>query len=497
MSKTMHETPAHQGRRVRVLTLVGICFLTLLVASGLSYAGTDYSQKSVAELIDDLTQIDSESVAIHSRYLPPVGFIADETPVSLRTLRDGDIVPDAPPQVRELVRRGPVALPDLIKHLNDKRPTKLEVGRLPAPYGFMGKFFGDMYDPRVRDWERKGVPPSPFEATWVKDTYTLKVGDVCYVLIGQIVSRNLAAVQPVPSGLLVVNSPIEVPELLDSVKSDWGSGDAETVKASLLADIRGTNYQVHSETVVDPKQQLFNDQLHATYVVNPALQRLRLYFPDAYGALAGGDLTKKREFEYGLLRGTIYGVVIDPDGVPAKGLRMAAVMQCPSSCSSSMSETITSQGGEYHFQPLPLGKYAVFSDNTKAGYPWLSFPAKIVELTVDHLNAELRVDLPPKVGILTIHLTDRTTGAFIPRGLVKMKAADSPDSSWSEVWADSSNCLFSPDCAIPVPPDMQLLVRVSSTGFHEWDEGVGKGKPILVRSGTRLTLDIQLDPLPH
>jgi hypothetical protein len=478
--------------------LVGICFLTLLVASGLSYAGTDYSQKSVAELIDDLTQIDSESVAIHSSYLPPVGFIVDETPVSLRTFREGEVVPDAPPQMRELVRRGPVALPELIKHLDDRRPTKLEVGRLPAPYGFSAKFFGDMYDPRVRDWERKGFPPSPFKATWVNDTYTLKVGDVCYVLIGQIVSRNLAAVQPVPSGLLVVNSPIEVPELLDLVKSDWGSGDAETVKASLLADIRGTNYQVHSEAVVNPKQQLFNEQRHTTYVVNPALQRLRLYFPDAYAALAGDDLTKKREFEYGLLSGTIYGVVFDRDGVPAKGLRLAAVMQCRSSCPSSMSETTTSQGGEYHFQSLPLGKYAVFSDNTKEGYRWLSPPtAKTVELTVDRPNAELRMDLPPKVGILTIHLTDRTTGTFIPRGLVKVKAADAPDSPWSEVWADSSNCLFFPDCAISVPPDMQLLVRVSSTGFHEWDEGAGKGKPILVHSGTRMTLDIQLDPLPQ
>jgi hypothetical protein len=280
--------------------VVAMCAFGLLVASLLSYGtavSSDYSQKSVVELIDDLTQIDSESVAIHSSYLPPVGFIADETPVSLRTSREGVVVADAPLQMRELVRRGPAALPELIKHLDDKRPTKLDVGRLPAPYGFSAKLFGRMYDPRVRDWEQKGPPHPPWKATWVKDTYTLKVGDVCYVLIGQIVNRHLDAVRPVPTGLLVVSSPIEVPELLDLVKSDWGSGDAETVKASLLADIRGTNYQVHAETVVNPKQQLFNDQQHATYVVNPALRRLRLYFPDIYRVLAGDDLTKKEEFE--------------------------------------------------------------------------------------------------------------------------------------------------------------------------------------------------------
>jgi hypothetical protein len=199
----------------------------------------------------------------------------------------------------------------------------------------------------------------------------------------------------------------------------------------------------------------------------------------------------------GLLTGTIYGVVIDPDGQPAKGMRLAAVMQC-NSCEFWMSQTITSQGGEYHFRPLPLGKYAVFSDNTKAGYPWLSPPpTTIVELTADHPNAELRVDLPPKVGILMIHLTDRTTGAFIPRVLVRMKVPDAPDSRWSEVWADSSNCLLFPDCAIRVPPDKQLLVHVLSTGFHEWDESAGKGKPLLVHSGARLTWDIQLEPLPR
>jgi hypothetical protein len=212
-------------------------------------------------------------------------------------------------------------------------------------------------------------------------------------------------------------------------------------------------------------------------------------------AAASGQEAKSNE---PLTTGTISGVVINPDGQPAKGLRLSAVMQCPSSCPFWMSETVTSQGGEYHFRPLPLGKYSVFSREAQMEYPRFSPPATAtVELTVDHPNAELRVDLPPKVGILTIHLTDRITGAVIPRGLVKMKAADTPDSRWSEVGADSSNCLFFPDCAIPVPPDKQLLVHVSSTGFHEWDESVGTGKVLLVHSGDRLTWDIQLEPLPH
>jgi hypothetical protein len=214
---------------------------------------------------------------------------------------------------------------------------------------------------------------------------------------------------------------------------------------------------------------------------------------------SGASGQEPKQPSNGLLTGTIYGVVIDPDGHPAKGMRLTAVMQCPGTCSYWTSETVTSQGGEYHFRPLPLGrKYRVFSRKADMEYPRFSPPpTAIVELTVDHPNVELRVDHPPKVGILTIHLTDRTTGTVIPRVLVKVEVPDAPDARWSEVWADSSNCLFFPDCAIPVPPDKQLLVHVASTGFREWDESVGKGKLLLVQSGTRLTWDIQLEPLSH
>jgi len=213
----------------------------------------------------------------------------------------------------------------------------------------------------------------------------------------------------------------------------------------------------------------------------------------------GASGQELKQSSNGLLTGTLYGVVIDPDGQPAKGTRLWAVMQCPSTCPFWKSETVTSQGGEYHFRPLPLGrKYSVFSKKAELEYPRFSPPpTATVELTVEHPNVELRVDLPPRVGILTIHLTDRTTGAVIPRVLVKVKVPEAPDARWFEVWADSSNCVFFHDCAIPVPPDTDLLVHVSSTGFHEWDESAGKGKPLLVHSGARLTWDIQLEPLSH
>jgi hypothetical protein len=38
--------------------------------------------------------------------------------------------------------------------------------------------------------------------------YTIKVGDVCYVLIGQIVNRRLWALEYVPTLIVVVTSPV-------------------------------------------------------------------------------------------------------------------------------------------------------------------------------------------------------------------------------------------------------------------------------------------------
>ena len=253
---------------------------------------SDYSGKSVAELIDDLSQIDSQSPGINGAATYE-GFIADNSPGKF----DGGVLgvapPKVPPQMSELVRRGPAALPELIKHLDDKRPTKLEVGNKPSGEqvgvdAFMFMYFSDEYDPRVpnrwsdEEWKKE---PRPMERSF-EGRYTLKIGDVCFVLIGQIVNRRFLAVRYQPSAGLVVNSPLEAPVLVERVRSDWGQGDAEVLRAALLEDIHATN---------QPKQ-ISRDQYTKRFV-DPALARLRLYFPDSYRLLEGTDLQKRKAFE--------------------------------------------------------------------------------------------------------------------------------------------------------------------------------------------------------
>jgi len=263
-----------------------VCILSVSIPAA---AKKDYAQATVGQLIDDLTQIDSQSPTINSAAIYK-GFIVNRAPESFQGGVLGVALPEVPPQMRELVRRGSEALPELIKHIEDARPTKLKVGNDGSATSlhqagvdfFMFSYFSDEYDPRLPQW-----PDGPrlMEKNF-QGQYTVKVGDVCYVLIGQIVNRQLLAVRYQPSGGLVVNSPLEAPTLAERVRKDWGKGDAETLRASLLADIRATNR---------PKRM--GQAVYTGRFTNPAMERLRLYFPDTYNALQGDDLKKRKEFE--------------------------------------------------------------------------------------------------------------------------------------------------------------------------------------------------------
>ena len=116
-----------------------------------------------------------------------------------------------------------------------------------------------------------------------------------------------------------------------------------------------------------------------------------------------------------------------------------------------------------------------------------SEPSK-VEPTPEHPKAELKVYLPPKAGFVEIHLTNQKTGAPISAMQVALMSTEKPTSPF-----------FSESCysnkVILIPPDKSLLLHISSDGFHEWNESVGKGKLIHLASGARLKLDVQLEPL--
>jgi hypothetical protein len=234
------------------------------------------SDDPLERLVSDLSEIDTPAPGLAGLGTYSIFIAVDGAPdLSAGVL--GEPLPSVPPQMRELVRRGLAALPVLIRHLSDGRPTKLTMEPHPI---LMNRLFGDEYDPRVRR-SCEGERASCLEA-WIAQhrhwkpingSYRIRIGDVCFVLIGQIVNRSLEAVRYQPSGNMYVNSPVMTPSLAYKVRADWDRLDAQGHEGSLRSDLK---------TGRMPAQ---------------ALIRLRFYYPDAYATLGGEDAGKRDEFE--------------------------------------------------------------------------------------------------------------------------------------------------------------------------------------------------------
>lgn len=141
--------------------------------------------------------------------------------------------------LRSLVELGPEALPFLLDALGDKTPTKLTIEHKSG--------FGAMWIAN----ELSGNPVNQLEANILSkngaqrdspnqqsiDNYTVKVGDVCFVAIGQIVGRGYQAVRYQPTACIIINSPTEDAKLREQVRAIWSSTDSRSkLFNSLLLD---------------------------------------------------------------------------------------------------------------------------------------------------------------------------------------------------------------------------------------------------------------------
>jgi hypothetical protein len=265
-----------------VVAVVALGLGAMWIGRGLA-ADRGQAAASTEELVASLSRIDAPAPGLAGTAVYSV-FIAEDGDPEFQTGILGSPAPVVPAQMRELVRRGLSALPILIQHLDDAHFTNLTIDddRL------MWRQFDDEYDPRIRSsrppcdaacFRRKFGETRSFGGAHrvriFKRAYRVRIGDVCFVLIGLIVNRNLTAVRYQPTGGLVVDSPIETPALGERVRMDWTNLDARSHQASLLGDIEAGN----------------------GYFAPSALRRLRFYYPDAYAALGGEAARKRAAFE--------------------------------------------------------------------------------------------------------------------------------------------------------------------------------------------------------
>ena len=110
-------------------------------------AHTDYRRLSTERLIDQLRKVDEQIVGVDASASFD-GFIATTRSPRFRGGLLGTLSPDTPPQLRELVRRGVTAVPNLLAHLNDARSTRLSIPAPPETETFGGMYYAMEYDAR-------------------------------------------------------------------------------------------------------------------------------------------------------------------------------------------------------------------------------------------------------------------------------------------------------------------------------------------------------------
>lgn len=184
--------------------------------------------------------------------------------------------PDAVPEpinrfLSQLVAHGAEALPALLDHLTDARPAEIQM----RSAGNSCLWLGDIYDTRYADRSRHpaGINTETVETYWARgaspppavlSTYTVRVGDLCFVAIGKIVNRKLNVISGTPANL-IISSPVERPALAAAVRRDWSGLTPEQHARSLEHDI----------TDEDAKP-----------LATDALTRLCFYYPDTGEKLA-------------------------------------------------------------------------------------------------------------------------------------------------------------------------------------------------------------------
>jgi hypothetical protein len=244
-----------------------ILFLTTLA----SVAGeVDYAKMSSSDLIDALSRLEKSTVGLDG-LAGLDGFLPVEEPKNTGGVW-GSPRPATMPEMLELIRRGAAVLPLLVQHIQDRRVTNYKVGGNSI---YSAQAFLDEYDPKNEESRltlRK--PTHTLDRNHFGSEYTVKIGDVCFVIIGQIVNRNLRAVRYQPTGILIVNSPVATNTLAEWVREDWGSANELDLQQSLIEDVQNSG----------------------TYLTNnSALIRLRFYYPIEYQKLKSGPLRQPIE----------------------------------------------------------------------------------------------------------------------------------------------------------------------------------------------------------
>lgn len=188
-------------------------------------------------------------------------------------------------------------------------------------------------------------------------------------------------------------------------------------------------------------------------------------------------------------KGNIHGIATYGDGQPAKGIMLTA-SPLGVALGMPLPAAKTNDAGEFKFQNLEYGMWTVNADDENAGYSVFATDtfAGQVRISKDKPQAELNIKLPPKAGILHIHMTNANTGAVIPAMRIKLMLPSRPEFPVFQMSSYSNHVVL-------IPSNKNIFLHVMSDGFQEWEQSAGNGKLIRLSPGSQLTLEVPLHPI--
>ena len=222
-----------------------------------SHVATDAEKAEIARLIKRLAEIKDPDVGLS----PGMSGSAFAPVEELNEFGSGILMNHGHQRNQTLVKLvafGPKAVPQLLAALDDETPTRLTLEH-DGFFGYMGycdRFLlraarrlkwknhyeappglGEvaLYNPRDAEMiakEMAALPPRPSERgsrfnEKHFDKYTVTVGDVCYLALGQIVNRGYAPSQYQPTPIVCVSSTKHDKQLVADVRSRWGVKDVD------------------------------------------------------------------------------------------------------------------------------------------------------------------------------------------------------------------------------------------------------------------------------
>lgn len=187
------------------------------------------------------------------------------------------------------------------------------------------------------------------------------------------------------------------------------------------------------------------------------------------------------------VRGSICGLILDENGLPASHVRVAAIELAPGGHSGGYPSSFTDQSGRYCIQGLELGEYVLSADDKAKGYPhrgplffsWQT-PDPKVKLTLQSPDEHADWQIPFKAGFVKIQTPEMQPGNQSDLVSFLFQVPSRPRVGTMVVGPPIP---AGPLLSFLLPPDEDVLLKVTCADGSQWPEDSGEGKLLHVSSG--------------